>query len=110
MSMPRRTVKQSSNQPASTIRDARFASQFGGASEGAFGQVAFGQRLHSRGDAFDQPGAVAGLGGFAEKFGEALSQLADAQPLERRDLVVEPELYSPSRNSCVIHRVSYDSD
>src|SRR5262249_43648233 len=43
------------------------ADQFGGASSGAFGQVAFGQRLETPGDAFDEPGAVAGGGGFAEE-------------------------------------------
>jgi hypothetical protein len=36
------------------------AGQLGGASAGAFGQVAFGQGLQAPGDEFDQPGAVAG--------------------------------------------------
>jgi hypothetical protein len=49
------------------------AGQLGGASACALGQVAFGQCLHSPGDAFDEPGAVAGPGGFAEQFGEALA-------------------------------------
>jgi hypothetical protein len=62
------------------------AGQLGGASAGAFGQVALGQRLESPGDALDEPGAVAGVGGFAEQFGEALPQLAHAQTLQRRDL------------------------
>jgi hypothetical protein len=39
-----------------------------------------------------QPGTVAGFGGFAEEFGEALSQLADAQALERRYLVDDVQL------------------
>jgi hypothetical protein len=57
------------------------------------GEVAFGQRLHSPNDALDQPGAIAGVGGFAEEFGEALSQLADAQTLERRHLVDAVQLH-----------------
>jgi hypothetical protein len=52
-----------------------------------FRQVSFGQGLQAPGDAFDQPGAVAGVGCFAKEFGEALPQLADARSLDRRDLV-----------------------
>ena len=48
------------------------AGQFGGASASAFGQVAFGQRLQTPGDPFDEPGAVTGRRGFAEEFGEAV--------------------------------------
>ena len=40
--------------------------EFFGAASGAFGQVAFGQRLQPPNDASDEPGAVAGRGGFAE--------------------------------------------
>jgi len=60
---------------------------------GAFGQVAFGQRLNAPSDALDEPGAVAGLGCFAEQFGEALPQLADAQSLQGGDLVDDVELH-----------------
>src|SRR5262245_33888649 len=49
-----------------------FASQFGGASACPFAEVALGQGLQAPNDAFDEPGAVAGLGGFAEEFSEAL--------------------------------------
>jgi hypothetical protein len=83
------------------------ASQFGGASAGAFGEVAFGQCLETPGDAFDQPGTVAGVGGFAEQFGKALPQLADAQALERRHLVDDVEFHrfllsgvEPTVNPC----------
>jgi hypothetical protein len=69
------------------------AGQFSGASAGALGQVAFGQRLQSPGDAPDQPGAVAGGGGLAEEFGKALPQLADGQALKRRDLVDDVRLH-----------------
>jgi hypothetical protein len=69
------------------------AGQLGGASAGAFRQVAFGQALQAPGDAFDQSGTVAGGGGFAENVGEALSQLADAQPLQRRHLVDDVHLH-----------------
>jgi hypothetical protein len=48
------------------------ASEFFGASAGTFGEVAFGQRLQTPDDAFDEPGAVAGGSGFAEYLGEAL--------------------------------------
>src|SRR6516225_8582117 len=60
---------------------------------GALGQVAFGQGLQPPGDALDKPGAVAGLGGLAEQFGEALPQLADGQALERRDLVEDVQFH-----------------
>jgi hypothetical protein len=43
--------------------------------------------LQAPGDALDEPGTVAGEGGFAEQFGEALAELADAQALQRRDLL-----------------------
>jgi hypothetical protein len=70
--------------------------QFGGASAGAFGQVALGQSLHAPGDAFDKPGAVAGVGGFAEEFGEALAELAHAQAFERRDLLDDVHFHGDS--------------
>jgi hypothetical protein len=50
-------------------------------------------RLHSPDNAFDEPGAVAGLGGFAEEFGEALPQLPDAESLQGGDLVDDVELH-----------------
>jgi hypothetical protein len=63
------------------------AGQLGGASAGAFGEVALGQGLQPPGDAFDEPGAVAGLRSFAEQFGEALAKLADGQALQGGDLL-----------------------
>jgi hypothetical protein len=65
----------------------------GGASAGTLGEIAFGQGLHSPGDALDKPGAVAGLGGFAEQLGEALPPLADTQPLEGGDLVDDVQFH-----------------
>src|SRR5262249_25680629 len=44
----------------------------------------------------DQPGAVAGAGGFAEQFGEALAQLAHAQTLQRRDLLDDVHFHGGS--------------
>src|SRR5262249_47727374 len=41
----------------------------------------------------DQPGAVAGLGGFAEEFGVALPQLGDGQALEGGDLVDDVQFH-----------------
>ena len=83
------------------------ASAFGGASAGAFGQVAFGQGLEAPGDACDQPGTVAGPGDLAEQFGEALPQLGDGQALERRHLVDDVEFHrvllsgvKPAVNPC----------
>jgi hypothetical protein len=63
------------------------AGQFFGAATRAFGQVALGECLHAPSDAFDEPDFVAGAGGFAEDLGEALSQLADTQTLQRSDFV-----------------------
>ena len=45
--------------------------QFGGTPAGAFGQVAFGQRLQPPGDAFDEPDAFVGVGRLAEDLGVA---------------------------------------
>jgi hypothetical protein len=71
------------------------AGRFGGASAGAFGEVAFGQGLHSPGDAFDKPGAVAGEGGLAEQFGER-----DRWPDTMRDPLLSPAPQaSPSASS-----------
>ena len=58
-------------------------------------------RMHSQpsspaqtpGDAFDEPGAVAGGCGFTEDFGEALPQLADGQALEGGDLVEDVQFH-----------------
>jgi hypothetical protein len=36
---------------------------------GAFGEVAFGEGLETPGQAADEPGLVAGRGGFAEQLG-----------------------------------------
>jgi hypothetical protein len=72
------------------------AGQFGGASACPFGQVALGQGLETPGDALDQPGAIAGGGGLAEDFGEALPQLADAEALQRRDLVDDVQVHRGS--------------
>src|SRR5262249_35673503 len=80
--------------------EAGVASPFGGASAGAFGDIAFGQGLHSPNDAFDQPGGGAGFGGFAEEFGEALPQLADTEPLERRDLVDDVHFHRDAPFAC----------
>jgi hypothetical protein len=44
-------------------------------------------------DAFDEPGAVAGRGGLAEEFGEALPQLADAEVFELRDFVDDVQFH-----------------
>jgi hypothetical protein len=44
-----------------------------GAAAGSFGQVALGQGLQAPGDAIDEPGAIAGVCGFAEDFSETLS-------------------------------------
>jgi hypothetical protein len=49
--------------------------------------------LHSPEDSFGEPGAVAGVGGFAEEFGEALSQLGDAESSQRCDLVDDVDLH-----------------
>jgi hypothetical protein len=49
--------------------------------------------LHSPEDAFGEPGAVAGFGGFAEEFGEALSQVSDAEASERCDLVDDVQFH-----------------
>ena len=62
-----------------TGSDGGVVSQFSRALSGALGQVSFGQGLHSPEDAFGEPGAVAGMGGFAEQSGEALSQRSDAE-------------------------------
>jgi hypothetical protein len=67
--------------PSGIKAEVSVAGQFGGASAGALGQVAFGQRLQAPDDAFDQPGAVAGGGGLAEDFSEALPQLAHGKAL-----------------------------
>jgi hypothetical protein len=69
-------------------------------SAGAFGEIAFGQGLQSPGDAFDQPGTVAGFGGLAEQLGEALPQLAHTQPLERRDLVDDVHFHRDAPFAC----------
>jgi hypothetical protein len=69
------------------------ACQLGGAAAGALGEVAFGQGLHAPSDAFDEPGAVAGGGGFAEELGEALPQLGDAPALQGGDLVDDVQLH-----------------
>src|SRR5262249_17306257 len=47
---------------------------------GALGQVALGQGLQPPGEAFDQPGLVAGPGRFPEDCGVAAAQGGDAQP------------------------------
>ena len=60
---------------------------------GALGEVAFGQRLPAPGDAFDEPGAVTGVGGFTEEVSEALPQLGDAQALQGGDLVDDVHLH-----------------
>jgi hypothetical protein len=52
--------------------------EFVGAAAGAFGEVALGQGLQTPGDAFDQPGFVVGVSGFAEDLGVAGLQLLGA--------------------------------
>ena len=67
--------------------------EFGGAAQSTFAQAAFGQGLHPPGDAFDEPGAVAGEGGLVAQFGELGPQLASGQPLQGGDLLGNSQLH-----------------
>ena len=63
--------------------------QFGGALTCSLGKVALGQSLQAPGEAFDEPGFVAGAGGFAEDLGVAEAELHGAEALQLGQFLVE---------------------